>query len=88
MKRLSTIIMALALVLGMSQCKKEETPTTGNTTPTNPGVHITVNVGENEDNGGKGENGERHNIAPAYGLFSFSSGTSSMWATMANMWAL
>ena len=74
MKRLSTIIMALALVLGMSQCKKEETPTTGNTTPTNPGVHITVNVGENEDNGGKGENGEKHNIAPAYGLFSFSSG--------------
>ncbi len=74
MKRLSTIIMALALVLGMSQCKKEETPTTGNTTPSNPGVHITVNVGENEDNGGKGENGERHNIAPAYGLFSFSSG--------------
>ena len=74
MKRLSTIIMALALVLGMSQCKKQETPTTGNTTHTNPGVHITVNVGENEDNAGKGENGERHNIAPAYGLFSFSSG--------------
>ncbi len=74
MKKLSTIIMALALVLGMSQCKKQETPATGNTTPTNPGVHITVNVGENEDNGGKGENGERHNIAPAYGLFSFSSG--------------
>ncbi len=74
MKKLSTIIMALALVLGMSQCKKQETPTTGNTTPTNPGVRITVNVGENEDNGGKGENGERHNIAPAYGLFSFSSG--------------
>ncbi len=72
MKKLSTIIMALALVLGMSQCKKQETPTTGNTTPTNPGVHITVNVGENEDNGGKGENGERHNIAPTYGLFSFS----------------
>lgn len=72
MKRLSTIIMALALVLGMSQCKKQETPATGNTTPSNPGVRITVNVGENEDNGGKGENGERHNIAPAYGLFSFS----------------
>ena len=53
MKKLSTIIMALALVLGMSQCKKQETPTTGNTTPTNP-------------------NGEKHNIAPTYGLFSFS----------------
>jgi len=71
MKRLSTIIMALALVLGMSQCKKQETPTTGNTTPTNPGVHITVNVGDQD---GKDNNGEKHNIAPAYGLFSFSSG--------------
>ena len=65
MKKLSTIIMALALVLGMSQCKKQETPTTGNSTP---GFYITVNVGDNE---GKGENGERHNIAPAYGLFAF-----------------
>jgi hypothetical protein len=74
MKKLSTIIMALALVLGMSQCKKQETPTTGNTTPIYPGVHITVNVGENEDNGGKGENGEKHHIAPYYGLFSFSDG--------------
>ena len=69
MKRLSTIIMALALVLGMSQCKKQETPTTGNTTPTNPGVHITVNVGDQD---GKDNNGEKHNIAPAYGLFAFS----------------
>ena len=63
--------MALALVLGMSQCKKQETPTTGNTTPTNPGVHITVNVGDKD---GKDDNGEKHNIAPQYGLFSFSSG--------------
>ena len=69
MKRLSTIIMALALVLGMSQCKKQETPTTGNTTPTNPGVHITVNVGDQD---GKDDNGEKHNIAPANGLFAFS----------------
>ena len=69
MKKLSTIIMALALVLGMSQCKKEETPATGNTTPTNPGVHITVNVGDQD---GKDNNGEKHNIAPQYGLFSFS----------------
>ena len=71
MKRLSTIIMALALVLGMSQCKKQETPTTGNTTPSNPGGHITVNVGDKD---GKDDNGEKHNIAPQYGLFSFSSG--------------
>ena len=66
--------MALALVLGMSQCKKQETPTTGNTTPTNPGVHITVNVGDQDGKDGKDNNGEKHNIAPQYGLFSFSSG--------------
>lgn len=71
MKRLSTIIMALALVLGMSQCKKQETPTTGNTTPIYPGVDITVKVGDNE---GKAENGEKYNIAPAYGLFAFTNG--------------
>jgi len=68
MKKLSTIIMALALVLGMSQCKKQETPTTGNTTPSNPGVHITVKVGDKD---GKDDNGEKHNIAPANGLFAF-----------------
>ena len=66
MKKLSTIIMALALVLGMSQCKKQETPATGNSTP---GFYITVNVGDQD---GKDNNGEKHNIAPAYGLFSFS----------------
>ena len=71
MKKLSTIIMALALVLGMSQCKKQETPTTGNTTPTNPGVHITVNVGDQDGKDGKDNNGEKHNIAPDYGLFAF-----------------
>ncbi len=71
MKRLSTIIMALALVLGMSQCKKQETPTTGNTTPSNPGVHITVNVGDQDGKDGKDNNGEKHNIAPDYGLFAF-----------------
>jgi hypothetical protein len=63
--------MALALVLGMSQCKKQETPATSNITPTNPGVRITVNVGDQD---GKDNNGEKHNIAPQYGLFSFSSG--------------
>ena len=74
MKKLSTIIMALALVLGMSQCKKQETPTTGNTTPTNPGVHITVNVGDQDGKDGKDNNGEKHNIAPDYGLFAFTQG--------------
>ena len=77
MKKLSTIIMALALVLGMSQCKKQETPTTGNTTPTNPGVHITVIVGDQDGKDGKDgkdNNGEKHNIAPDYGLFAFTQG--------------
>ena len=69
MKKLSTIIMALALVLGMSQCKKQETPATGNSTP---GFYITVNVGDQDGKDGKDNNGEKHNIAPAYGLFSFS----------------
>lgn len=64
MKRLSTIIMALALVLGMSQCKKQETPTsTGNNTEGT--VHITVKVD------GKDENGDKHAIAPEHGLFAF-----------------
>lgn len=72
MKKLSTIIMALALVLGMSQCKKQETPTSA--TPSNPGVHITVNVGDQDGKDGKDNNGEKHNIAPAYGLFAFTQG--------------
>ena len=70
MKKLSTIIMALALVLGMSQCKKQETPTTtGNNTEGT--VHITVKV---DGKDGKDENGDKHNIAPANGLFAFSDG--------------
>ena len=67
MKRLSTIIMALALVLGMSQCKKQETPTTtGNNTEGT--VHITVKV---DGKDGKDENGDKHAIAPDHGLFAF-----------------
>ena len=69
MKRLSTIIMALALVLGMSQCKKQETPSSA--TPSNPGVHITVNVGDQDGKDGKDNNGEKYYIAPQYGLFAF-----------------
>ena len=73
MKRLSTIIMALALVLGMSQCKKQETndPATPNA---NEGVYITVNAGGNDDkdeNDGKDDNGDKHAISPALGLFAF-----------------
>ena len=69
MKRLSTIIMALALVLGMSQCKKQETPTNGNS---GEKVHITLNVNNSEslalnvnDNGGK------HAVAPSLGVIQF-----------------
>ena len=72
MKRLSTIIMALALVLGMSQCKKQETPTNGNGGEM---VHITLNVNDSEslavnvnDNGGK------HAVAPNLGVIQFTDG--------------
>ena len=72
MKRLSTIIMALALVLGMSQCKKQETPTNGNSGEM---VHITLNVNDSEslavnvnDNGGK------HAVAPSLGVIQFTDG--------------
>ena len=47
MKRISSIIIALALLLGMAQCKKQETPASeGNV------VRITLNVGGN-DNGSR-----------------------------------
>ena len=66
MKKLSTIIMAMALVLGLAQCKKQEI-STSTTTPDVPEgmVHITVNV---DDNGGK------HVVFPEYGLFAFDAG--------------
>lgn len=72
MKRLSTIIMALALVLGMSQCKKEETPTNGNG---GEKVYVTLNVSNGEsiavnvDNGGS-----RHEVAPTLGVIQFRDG--------------
>ncbi len=45
-------VMAVALVLGLSQCKKEQT-----TTPQSEGVMITLNVGDNN-------NGTRANVDP------------------------
>ena len=68
MKKLSTIIMALALVLSLSQCKKEETPNSNNTTPDVPEgmVYITVNVGDS--------NGGRHHIEPSVGAYIFTNG--------------
>ena len=72
MKKLSTIIMALALVLGMSQCKKQETPTNGNG---GDKVYITLNVSNGEslavnvDN-----NGSRHDMSPRLGMVKFENG--------------
>jgi len=63
MKKFNAIIIAMALVFGLGQCKKQETPTTSDT---NDGmVYITVNVG---DNGGK------HIVYPNQGLCGFDNG--------------
>lgn len=63
MKKLSAIIIAIALVLGMSQCKKQETPTSTD----NPEgmVYITVNVDGN---------GAKHTVYPNHGLYGFDNG--------------
>ena len=66
MKRLSTIIMALALVLGMSQCKKQEIPTNGGEK-----VHITLNVNNGESIAVNVDNGGRHAVAPNLGVIQF-----------------
>lgn len=51
MRRLSTILITVALVLGLAQCKKEQP------TPQSEGVMITLNVGDNN-------NGSRANVNP------------------------
>ncbi len=71
MKRLSTIIMALALVLGMSQCKKQEIPTNGNG---GEKVHITLNVNNGENISVNVDNGGRHAVAPNLGVIQFTAG--------------
>ena len=48
MKNISTFIMALALVLGLSQCKKQETPAT----PDAVGNKVYISVKANGSNGG------------------------------------
>ena len=69
MKKLSTIILALALVLGMSQCKKQETPTNGNG---GEKVHITLNVNNGESlDVNVNDNGGRHAVAPSLGVIQF-----------------
>lgn len=60
MKKLSTIIIAMALVLGLGQCKKQETPAT--TDPEDGLVYITVNVGDN---------GAKHEVYPNTGAYVF-----------------
>ena len=74
MKRLSTIIMALALVLGMSQCKKQETPTNGNG---GEKVYVTLNVSNGESlDVNVNDNGGRHAVAPNLGVIQFRNGDS------------
>ena len=48
MKKISTFIMALALVLGLSQCKKQETPAT----PDAEGNKVYISVKANGSNDG------------------------------------
>jgi len=57
MKRISSIIIAVALLLGMAQCKKQETPASEGKT-----VKITLNVGGNN-------NGSRVNVNPPHVAF-------------------
>lgn len=61
MKKLNAIIIAIALVLGLGQCKKQETPTTD----AEGMVYITVNV---DDDGAK------HAVWPDYGIYAFDEG--------------
>lgn len=63
MKKLSAIIIAMALMLGLSQCKKQNTPTTNNTE--DGMVYITVNV---DDDGAK------HDVYPGTGAYVFTNG--------------
>ena len=64
MKKLSAIIIALAVVLGLGQCKKQETPATPNDN-NNDTVFIRVDV---NDGGGK------HYIEPNVGAYLFTDG--------------
>ena len=64
MKKLSAIIIAVAVVLGLGQCKKQETPDTPNDN-NNDTVYISVNV----NNGGG-----KHYIEPNVGAYLFTDG--------------
>lgn len=60
MKKVSTIIIAVALLLGMAQCKKQETPSNAGRA-----VNITLNVGGN---------GSRHDVNPNFGTVDYTDG--------------
>ncbi len=63
MRRITYFVMALALVLGFSQCKKEQVNTPENETKT---VNITLKVGSN--------GGSKHDINTTTGAVSFQNG--------------
>ena len=62
MKRINTLIIAIALLLGLSQCKKQETPSTTETDGNL--VHISVNV----------NHGSKHTVTPGDGSYRFENG--------------
>ncbi len=66
MKKLSTIIIATALVLSLGQCKKQET-TTGSDLPNaaDGSVYITLKVGND---------GSKHGVHPESGIYGFTNG--------------
>jgi len=63
MKKLSSIIMVIALVLGLTQCMKQDIPSTLD--DDDGMVYITVKVDDN---------GEGHIVFPEYGQFAFDEG--------------
>ena len=64
MKRINIFIIAMALLFGMGQCKKQETPTTDNNIVEGEWVDITVKVGE----------GDRYIVYPNTGVVVYGQG--------------
>ena len=66
MKNISTLLIALALILGLSQCKKKVAEITPAVTPEVNGnlVHIRVNAGH----------GDKHIVFPESGAYVFENG--------------
>ena len=69
MKRMTYFVMALALVLGFTQCKKEQTNTTAET----QGVQITLKVDGGSSNSRADVNPTGH-TNPDYATVSFETG--------------